>query len=70
LHEDVKAHIDNPFLLQPEENDEYALIELQIGMPTLTTLDSVPHNTFSKTQETKTYWQHAMFMGSQSHFWT
>jgi len=46
--EDVRAHIDNPFLQQPEESDEYALIELQIGMPTLTTLDSVPHNTFSK----------------------
>jgi len=38
--------MDNPFLLQPGESDEYALIELQIGMPALTTLDPVPHNTF------------------------
>ena len=36
--DDVKTHIDDPFLLQPEEAGEYALMELQIGMQTLTSL--------------------------------
>ena len=30
LDKDVRAHLDNPFLLQPEESDEYALISVRL----------------------------------------